>query len=616
MGHEPIELSAFLDGELSPGECRRVEQRLATDPAYAEELRRMEGTRRLAALCLEQPDFHGRLMMAAFAQSQAQHRHRAAFKSLLMVAAVVVVVAAWLIYLPGAMRPAPTRIPVAGNQLSDAHLPEDATHSEPGPPADSRFIPSSSGDGEYPPFIEVAGIETENPPVAMLKIIVNGEVKTEGYLIGDEILPGYRLVAIDGEAVTLGHNGDELVVGVGRGLEGGELDRLTGLWRLQIYDDKHLVKWMLVSATRLSRESIGLSELQDTSLGWTGRWQESSSLGKLTYSWHGHELHGEFKGKTGNNTIHATFSPAWNKATIRYEGANNELQRTALVERATSADARALDFVSMLEFAYDDLEEFARTHDGFFPVSTEMLALTGGAPHLLFEAYEDEAKYYEERTLPCYIDDRAMPHLPGYEPPDTYSDRLKAYEQELRSSGLRLVEDPEKLFELRDARLGVVAVLFTNGQVEVDYPGKPPEPVGDLAELRKACQENLKDIGYFIRLFADEHHGYSPPGWLSIYPEYFTNPELLTSSKDTPHSDSYRYLLPATHLADYMRQASIDWAIPPGSGDVAGRIPILVNRTDWPGPQPGRNVLFVDGHVEYVLIDSEKWRNEIAPFIH
>jgi prepilin-type processing-associated H-X9-DG protein len=48
---------------------------------------------------------------------------------------------------------------------------------------------------------------------------------------------------------------------------------------------------------------------------------------------------------------------------------------------------------------------------------------------------------------------------------------------------------------------------------------------------------------------------------------------------------------------------------------IASEIPILLNRTDYPGPEPGRNVLYLDGHVAYVPRDSDEWRTYVEPHL-
>ena len=45
------------------------------------------------------------------------------------------------------------------------------------------------------------------------------------------------------------------------------------------------------------------------------------------------------------------------------------------------------------------------------------------------------------------------------------------------------------------------------------------------------------------------------------------------------------------------------------------QIPVMLNRTDFPGPSPGRNVAFLDGHVEYVRTGTDQWNEEIAPYL-
>ena len=122
-------------------------------------------------------------------------------------------------------------------------------------------------------------------------------------------------------------------------------------------------------------------------------------------------------------------------------------------------------------------------------------------------------------------------------------------------------------------------------------------------------------MGIIIKMFANEHPEYTPPGWNTVYPEYLKDPRILTSPKDEPFTDSYLYLFPATHIKELAREYAARPDDPASVNEARSTIPILLNKTDFPGPEPGRNVLFLDGHVEYIRTDSDRWRNDILPFI-
>jgi prepilin-type processing-associated H-X9-DG protein len=134
--------------------------------------------------------------------------------------------------------------------------------------------------------------------------------------------------------------------------------------------------------------------------------------------------------------------------------------------------------------------------------------------------------------------------------------------------------------------------------------------------MRASCANNLKQLGLVVKMFENEHDGYTPGGWLSCYPEYLSDSSVLTSPKDEPGTDSYLYLLPATNVEAYASEAFPDLVTdgnPAGMAKAMSEIPLATNRTDFPGETPVRNVLFADGHVEYMT--TATWREKVLPYV-
>src|SRR5690606_9705316 len=95
--------------------------------------------------------------------------------------------------------------------------------------------------------------------------------------------------------------------------------------------------------------------------------------------------------------------------------------------------------------------------------------------------------------------------------------------------------------------------------------------------------------------------GYTPPGWWSVVPEYLVDVRVLTHPADPEGTVSYEYLQPAIHLEEAV------FASVAGESEITARLnaesfaslPLVYERRPT-GRVPGRNVLFADGHVEWM----------------
>jgi len=207
--------------------------------------------------------------------------------------------------------------------------------------------------------------------------------------------------------------------------------------------------------------------------------------------------------------------------------------------------------------------------------------------------------------------------------------------------------------------LVVVAVFWVAAFVEDAPPGGLLFAGRGSAAYRASCQNNLKQMGLVFKMFANESKDEvfpqlsSDPGVLmfsnqaGVYPEYLTDLGVLQCPADptggsyTIDDHSYFYLgyvvtndeEMAAFVEAYKQRVDEglafdeDLAVPPGkvSGDALyrlregverdastptrplaqGEIPVLIERLGHHAPD-GANVLYMDGHVEFVTYPG-KW---------
>jgi prepilin-type processing-associated H-X9-DG protein len=137
-------------------------------------------------------------------------------------------------------------------------------------------------------------------------------------------------------------------------------------------------------------------------------------------------------------------------------------------------------------------------------------------------------------------------------------------------------------------------------------------------------QNNLKQLGLINKMFANENCMYTIPGFCTVFPEYLTDPGVLTSPWDEPGTVSYELLFPAVTEEEleelgiqYLEsKGDVDPNNPALSAQAQSVVPLIFNTTDIPaiGDSPAaRNVLFLDGHVERLTLDA--FEERVGPFL-
>lgn len=615
--YEPTELSAYLDGELTAGQRRRVEARMVSEPAYARELAQLERTRAMLTLCMDTPTFHDRLMTHVRREQLRSPRSIRSYWVTAMTAVSAAAIAVACTYVlvnrpPSLQKPELTAAATSEQKSPDSAEPAVISETIPSPAAAAA---TQSGSPETQafvslPVIELIGTVTGGSPSAILSTDDGRGGRTTTVQQGQELEPGIRLMEVSSSNVILDAHGQSIEIGLRAADTVNYADKLNGVWEVHEKPDTSALREPpylevrrnggTLAVKRVDREdviqatfrlmarrlSIHIPEYQDTRL--TGEISEDGDSISLEVV-----LDDEDIGR-GVEPTRVQLSR------VRQEDNSEELDRQMLRNQCASE----------LKEMYAMLRDYSEGHEGLFPPALTALEPGDASDLSLFESSSERRVEYFPDALPPSPE--ALPPGPPYEPAHTYPDRLLAWEDALRSSGavenlwprivLRLSYLAEDIVGTVNAR-GVICVQSQTEFVTLDAVTMRQQ----VAQLRSQDQNNLKQLGLVIKMFANEHHGFTPPGWLSVYPEYLSDTQILTSPKDKAGTESYEYLLPAVNLDAMVQELVEEPDNPSAVAQTQSEIPLVMNKSDW--PDGCRNMLFADGHVEYV----RDWRERILP---
>lgn len=179
------------------------------------------------------------------------------------------------------------------------------------------------------------------------------------------------------------------------------------------------------------------------------------------------------------------------------------------------------------------------------------------------------------------------------------------------------------VLSVSDSRLGVTVTVKPNGTIE-ETPLEETSSEENVSEAmleagrearRTSCQNNMKQLVLIIKMFQNEQEGeMTPPGWHSVYPEYLTDVSVLTDPGGQPRTFSYELIFPATmevffnELIAQVAGISFEEA----RGNFRQDVPIVIESGEC-NEFGGRNVAFLDGHVEFIL--HEDWDAVVGPYL-
>lgn len=656
MSCDIISLSAYLDGELSSADRSRVEEHLQHCAECRRELARLDKTRTvLAVWASEQPDFHQRLMRRA-EEDHAGAPRRDGPPRLLRFgwvgAAILLAGLAGLVwwYAVPASDPSSVAQPTERRESPGGDsAPEGAEEGPLTVEADGRAVGADTAlaaADEEPwvattlPLALLGTIAGEKP----LAVIARQPDGTQGvYAVGDAVLPDIWLVEVAKAYVVLNNNGTMEELHLADMSPFASLPPPDGLWSMTATigtptegSGRVLQKSALVLMQTSGADlMICLAEKDNDAVLASGTMYGNHAVfdpepnylqmveQDFLASMHSPPERVIFDGDFNHDRTE--FHAAW---TVHISGAPHTIavfQFTRLREQdladMTLAAAREQEVRTMLK----TLRRYAEDHEGRFPERLALLIPEYGSEALFADTPTRKIHYISGVRLPMWT---GGPH-PDFQPNLPEPERLMAWEKTLEQQFGKESLLRTKVLEVQYTNPDATYVAHSLNRVE-QQAGKAEAGADDwrssptrLASLRRDCQNNLKQLGIVVKMYENESKGgYTPPGWLSLYPEYMTVPSILTSPKDPEGTDSYVYLFPATNIEGLIRQTMPDFdkeaaQDPTFSHMLLARVmsemPLVINRSDFPGERGGRNVLFADGHVEYFVGDN--WRTKLDPWL-
>jgi prepilin-type processing-associated H-X9-DG protein len=616
------QLSAYLDGELLPDEAAHVEAQLAASPKWQAARIEMERADRLLRGCHELPPARPEI-----SESIARPGVEPSIRLPLVAAVVLLVVIAILVavvWRSPADSPAVSSVPAVDTGQDAPESPSRVElREEPGAKPEPAAEPPSEPDvvAEEPLGLALAGTVLGQSPAAVLRDTKNGDEKV--YRVGDAVRDDVTLTDVYEKEVVLDRNGETIRLTLGPlTMEAPPERKVSGLWRVVLAMDGQIENYGDVLTIEQDGQHIVVTDEDG----------ESFATGTLE----DRDLMLQFKEGHGVFVLRGELARTLDYVVMRFQGDTpfgSDVDPESLELRFTKVPDDEQTILRTLgerereaREIRDALMAYALDHENLFPATLDMLVpdeLESSSP---YTTNEERRVTYDGQHRIALPDLAGVPRFDSFQPYLPLGERWRAYDELLRAQygGDEWLE-PATILTVEYSEPRVTYTVTARGDLHQkvhENEGRANASVPDSGTINAWItqdQQNLQQLRIFIQMFQNENEGYSPGGWVSIFPEYLTDPSILTSPKDDPGTNSYLYLHPGAQLQDLVAEEAGDpnvWINDRETADaIASEIPILLNRTDFPGPEPGRNVLYLDWHVAYVPRDSDEWRTYVEPHL-
>ncbi|MCC6696407.1 MAG: zf-HC2 domain-containing protein [Candidatus Hydrogenedentes bacterium] len=633
--HDFERLSAYLDGELSPDDAASVEEALAQSPEWSDArnalvqadawLRQGEESPILSIV----PHLDAAQETRRTLRRNGTNRDR---RGLYLSALVVGLVLAGLALLsgrepntppdsagPGAQAPIVSSGPPASEETATTNdLSADA---QAGSIGDAREAQEPALPVDPVSYLSLEGTALGSNPAAVIRNAATGTEKV--YRVGQTVIEGITLKEVTSKAAVLERSGEEIPLRAGAlELEPPMLKTIDGLWRMILHVAGQEEEYHDLLRFQMDGSKLNVVNGKDDSPFASGSIDERDVMLQFNDNGVVYVMRGTLDIALDSLALH--FEGATPYASVDPQDVELRLTR---VEDKDLADITELSSLrEEVERVRGALIQYAQEHEARFPLKLDALVPDYLETLDTLNGTQNITLDYHGGLPLARIDVPPILRFDDFQVGYAWDYRLKEWDNLLmRSWGGAEWLHPENVLILTCKKPAVVFTLSARGDLHerVERPEyRGPEDISEMAERNawiSRDRANLEELGIAIRMFQNEHEGYTPGGWASAYPAYLKDPSLLSSPKDEPGADSYLYLYPATNLDRLIAERAKDpdiWDTDPDAArQLQAQIPILLNRTDYPGEQPGRNVLFMNWEVEFLFTNSPEWREWVLPHL-
>lgn len=545
------DISAHLDGELSGIDAARVEAHLKKCRDCAREMDDLKAcSRRVGGITQRRPSATLETVLKRRSQDYLdgfraqQRRSRIALAARVwalrvIVAALVVAVAGWGIYLAGRLWSA---------RLAGPQKPEETATPARTTSAERTTEPAGAGTPGREGTVTTAAEDTrrpsERPEARAPREQKPGHTGWWRLSFGSPPVDmGFVKIVQDGTTIAM--PGDTFVKGR------GSLDERN----------------MVISRT-------------------DARMQTEFSL----------EAEFEVDGQSFGGTAAMSYGGGSSRSSVRIFGEKAAPELAATLDSEAKAAGTVAERQKRLKEVYGALQRYAREHNGAFPGELAELVpahldnsvLVPGAEGVREVEYQRgfEMPPSPDESLPS--DDARLDVTPD-EAPGLYAEgaeeRVEPFFTELMSESWKIAPCGR-------------AVLYLDGTTAwvVDPTTVPPLPPA-LAERwanqrMLACQDNMRKLGTALGRWLRDWEGIYPLNLETLYPEWLTDLSVLGCPEEEPHTVCYELL-----YTGEARPTEEDFASPEAAAEYYATMPVVVEIGE---PHfGGRNVLYMDGHTDW-----------------
>ena len=626
-------LSAYLDGEVSEDVRQAVEAHLEQCAECRAELERFRRIDAMLGVESEQPGLHLELMRRADAEDAPVHESAGpSWWGYAAVVAAMVSIAglAALMYSRSGREvatPAASEVAAAETPALPAETPADQEEEAPVEVAEAEMeaVQPAVGIELTPPEpvfdastlpLELAGVLMGEKPVAIITYTATGRQRTVG--VGAFVLPDIRVAAVAKGKVTLRRGDAEVVLTVGRKSASQGSRDLDGTWLARVFLDG--------SSNAALEDVVQMTTSAPGTLTIQGQIDNSASPITLATA----TLKGDYLVLNAGEGLLAecdvSGSVTHDGTRIRLEGdirmvsPEDSPVQHAVVECKKITEGKEPDLVKQKECEEEvrvlckALQRYADDHDGQFPGTLRDLL-----PNYL--SAEEIGGDSANRTI-RYFGGASPSNVPDvqriWDETDStlpYPDRLMAWENRIEALWGGDFPPGGPLIEVEYKDPAITVVGSASGSVRTTSAEGAATSAAAMRAIMDSSSNNLKQLGLVVRMFANEHNDYTPPGWACTYPEYITDPEILRHPADASAGIDYELFFPATHDG-FVHEITGQPDDATGRAAAWSTVPLAAERTPHRYGASGelaRIVLFWDGHVEVVRMSE--WETRIAPYI-